>query len=118
MPDNKSRHGPADRRRVAGGETYEAGYFSRKTGLPLHKEATFFPHHHPRCGIGVLKLQTNQEHNYEMVGGSDGPAWRRGDWQSIVAATFIGIAIAASASLAPAAIAAAAMFSWRLWIRL
>lgn len=33
MPDNKSKRGSADRRRVAGGETYEKKYFASKTGL-------------------------------------------------------------------------------------
>jgi hypothetical protein len=30
MADNKSKRGPADRRRVAGGEGYEVQYFARK----------------------------------------------------------------------------------------
>ena len=33
MPDNKSKRGSADRRLVAGGETYEKKYFASKTGL-------------------------------------------------------------------------------------
>ena len=33
MADDKSKRGPADRRKVAGGETYEKKYFASKTGL-------------------------------------------------------------------------------------
>ena len=32
MPDNKSKRGPRDRARVAGGEDYEVQYEAKKTG--------------------------------------------------------------------------------------
>lgn len=33
MPDSKSKRGKADRRKVAGGQGYEVGYFARKHGI-------------------------------------------------------------------------------------
>jgi ribosomal protein L35 len=33
MADDKTKRGAADRRKVAGGEGYEVGYFARKHGL-------------------------------------------------------------------------------------
>lgn len=33
MADDKSKRGGADRRRVAGGEGYEVGYFARKHAI-------------------------------------------------------------------------------------
>jgi len=33
MPDDKTKRGAADRRRVAGGEAYEVNYFARKHGI-------------------------------------------------------------------------------------
>ena len=52
MPDNKARRGPSDRRQVAGRETYEAGYFARKTGLPLPEVRALIK----RVGNGRTKL--------------------------------------------------------------
>jgi uncharacterized protein DUF3606 len=37
MPDDKSKRGASDRRRVAGGEPYEVGYFARKHGISRDK---------------------------------------------------------------------------------
>lgn len=33
MPDDKTKRGAADRRKVAGGEAYEVAYFARKHGI-------------------------------------------------------------------------------------
>lgn len=35
MADSKSKRGAADRRLVAGKQTYEASYFARKEGIPI-----------------------------------------------------------------------------------
>jgi len=35
MADNKSKRGMADRRLVAGKQTYEVGYFARKAGITI-----------------------------------------------------------------------------------
>jgi len=37
MPDNKSKRGTADRRRIALGEPYEVGYFARKHRISRDK---------------------------------------------------------------------------------
>lgn len=39
MPDNKSKRGGADRRKVAGGEGYEVSYFARKHGISKEQAA-------------------------------------------------------------------------------
>ena len=52
MADNKSKRGGADRRLVAGGQTYEAAYFARKTGIPVAKVRELIVKH----GNSRLKL--------------------------------------------------------------
>lgn len=39
MPDNKSKRGGPDRRKVAGGEGYEISYFARKHGISKEQAA-------------------------------------------------------------------------------
>jgi hypothetical protein len=42
MPDNKSKRGGPDRRRVAKGQAYEVNYFARKHGITAAQSRDIF----------------------------------------------------------------------------
>lgn len=47
MPDDKSKRGPQDRAKVAGGQPYEVSYFRQKHGLSVDKAREIIKRHGP-----------------------------------------------------------------------
>ena len=45
MSDDKANRGGADRRRVAGGEVYEVGYFAKKQGISVAQAEALIKEH-------------------------------------------------------------------------
>ena len=57
MPDDKSKRGGADRRRVAAGQPYEVSYFARKHGITTDQARKIIA----RCGSDREKANKEAE---------------------------------------------------------